>query len=96
MDPMRMALRFFATARHDGAEIRSYTEVTGLLVHDRLVSGAVVHDHVTGKSGEVHADIVVNAAGPWSERIAAMAGVTSRSGPPLACCSHCTAASATW
>ena len=75
MDAMRMPLRFFATARHNGAEIRPYTEVCDLLFHDGLVSGAVLHDHVTGKEGEVHADVVVNATGPWTERIAAMAGL---------------------
>ena len=75
MDAMRLALRFFATASHNGAEIRPYTEVTGLLVHDGLVSGAMLHDHVTGKRGEVQADIVVNATGPWSEKVAAMAGL---------------------
>jgi glycerol-3-phosphate dehydrogenase len=75
MDAMRMPLRFFATARHNGADIRPYLEVVGLLVHDRVVSGAVVRDHVTGTEGEIHADVVVNATGPWSERIARMAGV---------------------
>ena len=75
IDAMRLPLRFFATARRNGAVIRPYTEVSGLLVHDGLVSGAVLHDHVTGKEGEVHADIVVNATGPWSEHVAAMAGV---------------------
>ncbi len=75
MDAMRMPLRFFATARHNGAVIRAYTEVEDLVMQDHLVSGAVVRDHVTGREGVVHADIVVNAAGPWSERIAAMAGV---------------------
>jgi len=75
MDAMRMPLRFFATAKHNGAEIHPYMEVKGLLVHDGLVSGASVHDHVTGKEGEINADIVVNATGPWSEKIAAMAGV---------------------
>jgi len=75
MDAMRLALRFFATASRNGAEIRPYTEVTGLLVHDGLVSGAMLHDHVTGKRGEVQADIVVNATGPWSEKVAAMAGL---------------------
>jgi glycerol-3-phosphate dehydrogenase len=74
VDPMRLILRFFATARHNGAVIRPYIEVTGLLVHDGLVSGAAVLDHVTGKTGEVHADLVVNAAGPWSGKVAAMAG----------------------
>jgi glycerol-3-phosphate dehydrogenase len=75
MDAMRMPLRFFATAVHNGATVRSYTEVTNLLVHDHLVSGALLHDHVTGKESEIHADIVVNATGPWSEKIAALAGV---------------------
>ena len=75
MDAMRMPLRFFATAKHGGAGIHSYMEVEGLLVHDHLVSGAVVRDHVTGKEGEIRADIVVNATGPWAELIAAMAGV---------------------
>lgn len=75
IDAMRLALRFFATAAHNGAVIRPYTEVTELLVHDHLVTGAVVLDHVTQRSGEVRADVVVNATGPWSEKIAAMAGV---------------------
>jgi glycerol-3-phosphate dehydrogenase len=75
MDAMRMPLRFFATAKQGGAGIHSYMEVEGLLVHDHLVSGAVVLDHVTGKEGEIRADIVVNATGPWAELIAAMAGV---------------------
>ncbi len=75
MDAMRLALRFFATAKHNGAEIKPYTEVTELLVHNGLLSGAVVHDHITDKRGEIHADLVVNATGPWSEKVAAMAGV---------------------
>lgn len=75
MDAMRMPLRFFATAKHGGAEIHSYMEVKDLIVHDRVVSGALVHDHVTDREGEVHADVVVNATGPWSEQIASMAGV---------------------
>jgi glycerol-3-phosphate dehydrogenase len=75
MDAMRMPLRFFATAKHNGARIHPYMEVKDLIVHDRVVSGAVVHDHVTGKEGEIHADIIVNATGPWSEKVAAMAGV---------------------
>jgi glycerol-3-phosphate dehydrogenase len=76
VDPMRLILRFFATARHNGAEIRPYMEVIGLLLHDGVVAGAVVRDHVTGKEGEFHADLVVNAAGPWSGQVAAMAGAS--------------------
>jgi len=75
MDAMRMPLRFFATARRGGADLRNYMEVLELLVANRVVSGAVVRDHVTGKVGEIHADVVVNATGPWSEKVASMAGV---------------------
>lgn len=76
VDPMRLALRFFATAQRNGAVIRAFMEVTELCVEGGVVSGAIVHDHVTGTEGRVAADLVVNAAGPWSERVAAMAGVS--------------------
>ena len=75
MDAMRMPLRFFATAKRNGADLRNYVEVLDLVVNDRVVSGAVVRDHVTGKVAEISADIVVSATGPWSEKVAAMAGV---------------------
>ena len=75
MDAMRMPLRFFATAKHHGAELRNYMEVLELLVDHRTVGGAIVRDHVTGKVGEIRADLVVNATGPWSEVVATMAGV---------------------
>ena len=75
MDAMRMPLRFFATAKAGGAEIFEYVEVLDLLRHDGLVSGAVVRDHVTGTEGEIRADLVINATGPWSGSIATMAGV---------------------
>jgi glycerol-3-phosphate dehydrogenase len=76
VDPMRLILRFFATAHHNGADIRTYMEVTGLIRSGGRVTGAAVHDHVTGKTGECGADLVVNAAGPWSGRVAAMGGAT--------------------
>jgi glycerol-3-phosphate dehydrogenase len=75
MDAMRMPLRFFATAQQNGAELFNYMEVIGLLAHGGVVSGAVVRDRVTDEEREIHADVTINATGPWSERIAAMAGV---------------------
>ncbi len=74
MDAMRMPMRFFATAKRNGALLLNHVEVTGLLIHDGVVSGAAVHDHVTGRDAEIHADITVNATGPWSEKVATMAG----------------------
>jgi glycerol-3-phosphate dehydrogenase len=75
VDAMRMPLRFFATACRNGARVYPFVEVTGLLVHDGAVGGAQVHDLVTGAEGGVGADVVVNAAGPWSGRIASMADI---------------------
>ncbi len=66
-------------ARHAGAQILTYHEVTGLIMADggngRSVAGAIVHNVVTGEETEIHADIVVNAAGAWTGKIAAMAGI---------------------
>jgi glycerol-3-phosphate dehydrogenase len=75
MDAMRMPMRFFATARRNGALLLNYVEVMGLLLHDGVVSGAAVRDRVTGRDAEIHADLTVNATGPWSEKVAIMAGV---------------------
>jgi glycerol-3-phosphate dehydrogenase len=75
VDAMRLPLRFFATARRNGARISPSMEVTDLRKHKGHVSGVALLDHVTGTEGEVATDVVVNAAGPWSEQIAAMAGV---------------------
>src|SRR5438046_575112 len=75
MDAMRMPLRFFATAKAGGATLYNFMEVLDLVVDGGAVTGATVRDHVTGSGGDIHADLVVNATGPWSEKIARMAGV---------------------
>lgn len=66
-------------ARNAGAQILTYHEVIRLIMADdsngRRVAGAVVHNVVTGEETEIHADMVVNAAGAWTGKIAAMAGV---------------------
>ena len=74
MDAMRLPLRFFASARRNGADLCPFTEVTGLLRHGALVTGVAVHDHLSGRDADVQADLVVNATGPWCERLAGMAG----------------------
>ena len=75
MDAMRLPLRFFATAQAHGAVIRTFTEVVGLRRQDGTVTGVAYRDDVTGEEGELAADLVVNAAGPWAQHVAEMAGV---------------------
>ena len=73
-DAMRLPLRWFATAKARGAVIQPFCEVTEMVVRDACVMGVRGHDHRTERDFEVGADLVVNAAGPWAEKIAAMAG----------------------
>jgi glycerol-3-phosphate dehydrogenase len=76
MDAMRLPLRFFATAQRHGAEIKPFTEVVALTLTGSTVSGVKVRDHAAGMEYEVGADVVINAAGAWAERVAALAGAT--------------------
>jgi glycerol-3-phosphate dehydrogenase len=75
MDAMRMALTFFATAKSNGAVIKPYTEVTQVMKAGKTVTGVRVADHTSGNAYDIGADIVINAAGPWSGQIADMVGV---------------------
>jgi len=74
-EPYRFCLAFLATARLNGAIIRTYHEVTDLICSGQSVMGVKVKNFRTGKSETLGADLVVNAAGPWAGNIAAMAGV---------------------
>jgi glycerol-3-phosphate dehydrogenase len=74
-DAMRLPLRWFGTAKHNGAVIQPFTEVTDVISANHCVTGVVVRDHTNGEESRIGADIVVNATGPWSESIATMAGV---------------------
>lgn len=75
MDAMRLPLRFFATARRNGAEILPFTEVIGITRVGRSIRGVAVRDHAAGREYQIGADIVVNAAGPWAGKVADMARV---------------------
>ncbi|MDA8331213.1 MAG: FAD-dependent oxidoreductase [Candidatus Dormibacteraeota bacterium] len=74
-EPFHFCLAFLATAKVHGAVVRTYTEVLELVVHGAQVTGVVIKDHLRGTVSTVDADVVVNAAGPWVGKIAAMAGV---------------------
>ena len=73
MDPLRLTMRFAATARANGAAIRTFSEAVGISMQGRSVRGVRVRDHVAGTEKEIEADLVVNAAGSWAGRVAAMA-----------------------
>jgi sarcosine oxidase subunit beta len=68
-DPHMTTQSYAAAARRHGASIRQGTEVTGVEFDGHRVSG------VRTTRGAIHAPIVVNCAGPWGARVAALAGL---------------------
>jgi glycine/D-amino acid oxidase-like deaminating enzyme len=70
LQPMLATARLLAHAGRHGARLRFGTRVTGLLTEGERVVG------VRTTAGTVAAGAVVNAAGPWSGELAALAGAT--------------------
>jgi len=77
-NPVETAQGFARAARAAGARILEDTAVLGLLVEGDRVRG------VRTASGDIHAPVVLNAAGLWSGPVAAMAGVDL----PIHVCRH--------
>ena len=69
VDPYSAMTGFIKRAVENGATVWKSAAVTGILKNGNRVSG------VATVRGEVHAPVVVNAAGPWAAQIAQMAGV---------------------
>ncbi len=74
-EPMRLCMAFLATAKKNGAQVLPFTEVQGLIMEGNRVAGATVWDRVQKREYNIHADLVVNAAGPWAGNITKLAGV---------------------
>lgn len=72
MDAWRLGLHFYASALNAGADIRPFHEVKAINRAGRHAHEVVVLDHSTHKTHRIQGDIIVNAAGPWAGKIAAM------------------------
>src|SRR5256886_11624771 len=57
------------SAAHAGALVANYAEVTSLIKPDGRVGGATVRDELTSRTSTVRALVVVNATGPWVDRV---------------------------
>ena len=69
LDPSRVAVGFAERAGELGARMLPFTRVTELLRAKGRVKGVATSD------SEIHAPIVVDAAGAWSRSVAAAAGI---------------------
>jgi len=67
----RLTLETMKSAAQSGAWTANYAEVTSIQETGKGVKAAI-RDRVTGESAEVRAAAVVNAAGPWFDRVRAL------------------------
>jgi glycine/D-amino acid oxidase-like deaminating enzyme/glycine cleavage system aminomethyltransferase T len=75
VDPHIATYEFASAARELGVEIRTRTLVTGIDVRDGRVCA------VETEQGSIECEVVVNAAGMWAPRVAAMVGAFACSIP---------------
>ena len=71
-DDARMNVAIALTAAEQGADVANHVEVTGLFKEDGEVRGANVRDHLTDETWTIHAKVVVNATGPFTDAIRRM------------------------
>jgi glycerol-3-phosphate dehydrogenase len=68
-NPPRIVLAFVQSAARYGAVVANYVRADELLRAGPQVRGAKVTDVLNGRQLEINARFVVNAAGPWANRI---------------------------
>ena len=68
-DDARLALANAIGAVEAGAVAMNHAAVTALITENGRVVGATVHDAFDGDDVQVHATVVVNATGPWSDEL---------------------------
>ncbi|MEM7736547.1 MAG: FAD-dependent oxidoreductase [Deinococcota bacterium] len=68
-DDARMNIALVLTAAEEGATVANHIEVTGLTKDNGKLSGASVHDSLTGDRWDIQAKVVVNATGPFTDGI---------------------------
>lgn len=73
IDAYRLVMRFFASAVARGAVIRNFTEVIAIDSSGGEVQGIRVRHLRTGVEQHYACRVIVNAAGPWADSVAALA-----------------------
>ena len=73
MDAFRLPLQFLATARHNGADARTFSEVVDFEKTSSAVRGVRVLDRRKRTEYTLTGDLVVNAAGAWAGYLSCLA-----------------------
>jgi glycerol-3-phosphate dehydrogenase len=79
----RLLFGFLHAAADAGTALANRVEVAGLIRKDGRVAGATARDREGNATLEVRSRMVLNAAGPWSDALAASAGIARKPAPML-------------
>ncbi len=79
-DDARLVIANARSAQAHGALVANYMEATALELSGGAARGAKLRDVLSGETGLLRATVVVNATGPWSDRIRRL---EDPSAPPL-------------
>jgi len=79
----RLLMGFLHAAAEAGAALASRVEVTALMRVSGRIVGATAHDREGGAALDVRSRMVLNAAGPWGDRLVGSAGIAGRPAPLL-------------
>ncbi|MGC9113005.1 FAD-dependent oxidoreductase [Acidilobus sp.] len=71
------------TAAINGATFYTFREVVDFIKAGNRVEGVKVHNKVKDRIEEIRADLIVNAAGPWSTKLLSKAGIKMEMLPTL-------------
>ena len=74
VDDARLVMTVARTAASHGAHVATRTQVVGFLREGERVTGVRAVDLETGRTYEVRARVVVNAAGVWTDEIQGLVG----------------------
>ncbi|MBZ5649656.1 MAG: glycerol-3-phosphate dehydrogenase/oxidase [Acidobacteriia bacterium] len=67
--PERLVAEWLVEATEAGAVARNHTQVLAVDVRHRRVVGVLLRDQLSGKEERVEATWIINATGPWADRI---------------------------
>jgi len=82
IDPWRLCVLNAISAQQHGATVLTYTQVLGLLRGPTgEVEGVQARDQRTGQHSEYRGKLIINVAGAWAPKIAALAGASVRMRP---------------
>jgi glycerol-3-phosphate dehydrogenase len=69
LSPERLVLAMLRTAAQAGALVVNHCEATGFVQSGSSIGGVKIKDCLTQETGELSAELVINAAGPWADEM---------------------------